>query len=457
MNALLTYAVGSAAVLAVLWVGFRLLLRSQKTFRVNRVLLNLILYFALCAPLLLSRLSIPVPDGRAPGVVGLMTLSGQTVFSDGGSSPAMEEASGARLVSWLPEALTTVYVAGVALTLLTQVILPVAAVVLLFRGRRYRTLVGGRAVTVVSVPVRRGRRVEPMSWFGVIFLPAEEDFTSDSYVIRHEMAHVRMRHSLLLLNASLLLCLQWFNPAAWLLLRDLRQNCEFEADDAVLSSGADRRDYQLALVEKAADGMTVSLANPFHKSSLYRRIAMIQKQTPVHSGVYLRLTYVLPVLVLAVMLFVRPSAAVPSYADAVYTAEHVEDSSLTEDMGPLPFSVVEVPPKFIGGDTDNFIEWLYSQLEYPEAARRAGAEARITIQFRIDREGALKDLRLMRLDIQGNRVEDFDYGVFYAEVEKTISSSLVMWTPGSIGDKPVSVTYAFPVSFQMKSSLRIDS
>ena len=73
MNALLTYAVGSAAVLAVLWGGFRLLLRSQKTFRVNRVLLNVILYFSLCAPLLLSRLSIPVPDGRDPGVVGLMT------------------------------------------------------------------------------------------------------------------------------------------------------------------------------------------------------------------------------------------------------------------------------------------------------------------------------------------------------------------------------------------------
>lgn len=215
MNALLTYAVGSAAVLAVLWGGFRLLLRSQKTFRVNRVLLNAILYFSLCAPLLLSRLSIPVPDGRDPGVVGLMTLAGLTVYSDGEASLAVAETAGARDASWLPEVLTTVYVAGVALTLLTQVILPVAAaVVLLFRGRRYRALVGGRAVTVVSVPVRRGRRVEPMSWFGVIFLPTEEDFTSDSYVIRHEMAHVRMRHSLLLLNASLLLCLQWFNPAA---------------------------------------------------------------------------------------------------------------------------------------------------------------------------------------------------------------------------------------------------
>ena len=79
MNALLTYAVGSAAVLAVLWGGFRLLLRSQKTFRVNRILLNVILYFSLCAPLLLSCLSIPVPDGRDQGAVGLMTLSGITV------------------------------------------------------------------------------------------------------------------------------------------------------------------------------------------------------------------------------------------------------------------------------------------------------------------------------------------------------------------------------------------
>ena len=84
--------------------------------------------------------------------------------------------------------------------------------------------------------------------------------------MQHELAHVRMRHSLLLLNASLLLCLQWFNPAAWLLLRDLRQNCEFEADDAVLSSGADRRGYQLSLVGRAARGMAVSLASPFRNS-----------------------------------------------------------------------------------------------------------------------------------------------------------------------------------------------
>lgn len=443
MNALLTYAVGSAAVLAVLWVGFRLLLRSQKTFRVNRVLLNLILYFALCAPLLLSRLSIPVPDGRAPGVVGLMTLSGQTVFSDGGSSPAMEEASGARLVSWLPEALTTVYVAGVALTLLTQVILPVAAaVVLLFRGRRYRTLVGGRAVTVVSVPVRRGRRVEPMSWFGVIFLPAEEDFTSDSYVIRHEMAHVRMRHSLLLLNASLLLCLQWFNPAAWLLLRDLRQNCEFEADNAVLSSGADRKGYQLSLVGQAARGMAVSLANPFRNSSLYRRIAMIQKPAPEGWRVCLRLLYVIPVALAAGVLFARPLTA--ARIQPVTVQENVPENK------PVPYSLVEKKPLFMGKDADEFTRWVFSSLKYPPEARENGASARVTVQFRIRSTGEVSDIHLARLDVRGERIEGFDYDVFVYAVLDVLERS-PRWTPGETDGRPVDVTYNFPVYFQNRN------
>lgn len=443
MNALLTYAVGSAAVLAVLWVGFRLLLRSQKTFRVNRVLLNLILYFALCAPLLLSRLSIPIPDGRAPGVVGLMTLSGQTVFSDGGSSPAMEEASGARLVSWLPEALTTVYVAGVALTLLTQVILPVAAaVVLLFRGRRYRTLVGGRAVTVVSVPVRRGRRVEPMSWFGVIFLPAEEDFTSDSYVVRHEMAHVRMRHSLLLLNASLLLCLQWFNPAAWLLLRDLRQNCEFEADNAVLSSGADRKGYQLSLVGQAARGMAVSLANPFRNSSLYRRIAMIQKPAPEGWRVCLRLLYVIPVAMAAAVLFARPLTAARMQPAEVQASEPAGT--------PVPYPKVEGKPLFMGGSAEEFTRWVYSSLEYPQEARENGAGARVTVQFRIRSTGEVSDVRMVRLDVMGERVEDFDYNVFADAVLDVVGRS-PRWTPGQADGRPVDVTYNFPVYFQTKN------
>lgn len=447
MNALLTYAVGSAAVLAVLWGGFRLLLRSQKTFRVNRVLLNVILYFSLCAPLLLSRLSIPVPDGRDPGVVGLMTLAGLTVYSDGEASLAVAETAGARDASWLPEVLAAVYVAGVALTLLIQVAVPVvAAVALLLRGRRRRILAGGRAVTVVSVPSRRGRRVEPMSWFGIIFLPAEEDFDTESYVMQHELAHVRMRHSLLLLNASLLLCLQWFNPAAWLLLRDLRQNCEFEADNAVLSSGADRKGYQLSLVGQAARGMAVSLANPFRNSSLYRRIAMIQKPAPEGWRVCLRLLYVIPVALAAAVLFARPLTA--ARMQPVTVQENVSEN--VPENKPVPYSLVEKKPLFMGKDAEEFTRWVFSSLEYPPEAKANGASARVTVQFRIRSTGEVSDIRLTRLDVRGERLESFDYNVFTDAVLKVLERS-PRWTPGETDGRPVDVTYNFPVYFQYRN------
>ena len=430
MNALLTYAVGSAAVLAVLWGGFRLLLRSQKTFRVNRILLNVILYFSLCAPLLLSCLSIPVPDGRDQGAVGLMTLSGITVSAgDVGRAAFVEDFSG-RIAAWLPEVLVIMYLTGASVVLLVQVLLPaVMASGLILRGRRHRTLIGGRAMRVVSVPARKGRRVEPMSWLGVIILPAEEKYDADSYVVRHEAAHIRMGHSALLLNASLLLCLQWFNPAAWLLLRDLKQNCEFEADDAVLSSGADRRGYQLSLVGQAARGLSVSLASPFRNSSLYRRITMIQKAAPKGRMVYARLLYVVPVVLAAVLLFARPLAS-------------AEDFTL-----PVPYSLVDEHPGFMGGDSDDFTRWVYSRLQYPEAARSAGAGARVTVGFTINVSGELTDIHVVRVDVRGTGIDGFDYSVFGEAVMDVVRSS-PNWTPGRMDGVPVNVSYYFPVSFQ---------
>ena len=73
MNALLTYLAGSALMLVLLWTGFRLLFYAQKTLRVNRVLLTVILAFSVTAPLLLSPVRLPVPE-RLPDLAGLMSV-----------------------------------------------------------------------------------------------------------------------------------------------------------------------------------------------------------------------------------------------------------------------------------------------------------------------------------------------------------------------------------------------
>ena len=129
----------------------------------------------------------------------------------------------------LESVLTWAYAAGAVAVLFVRVLLPLLSVALLLRRGRVSVYVaGGRRIRVARVP-----GAAPMSWMGIVILPSGKEFGDDSCVLRHELAHVLLGHSPVILFSNLLLCLQWFNPAAWMLLRDLEQNCEFEADDAM--------------------------------------------------------------------------------------------------------------------------------------------------------------------------------------------------------------------------------
>ena len=214
-----------------------------RRLRVNRVLLTVILAFSVTAPLLLSPVRLPVPE-RLPDLAGLMSVR------DAVSEVSVPAGQGGQEGVRLESVLTWAYAAGAVAVLFVRVLLPLLSVALLLRRGRVSVYVaGGRRIRVARVP-----GAAPMSWMGIVILPSGKEFGDDSCVLRHELAHVLLGHSPVMLFSNLLLCLQWFNPAAWMLLRDLEQNCEFEADDAVLRSGVDRCGYQMELVGRASDG-----------------------------------------------------------------------------------------------------------------------------------------------------------------------------------------------------------
>lgn len=99
-------------------------------------------------------------------------------------------------------------------------------------GRRERQTDG-------VVLVRSDRVAAPFSWGRYIVLPERGRGEDEEVILIHERAHLRLRHSLDLLAADLAGCLQWFNPAMWLLRREIRAIHEYEADEAVLASGVD--------------------------------------------------------------------------------------------------------------------------------------------------------------------------------------------------------------------------
>jgi bla regulator protein blaR1 len=120
-------------------------------------------------------------------------------------------------------------------------------------------------------------------------------------IIRHEFIHVKQRHSLDILWSELLCILNWYNPFAWLLRHDIRQNLEFIADQQVLQTGLDRKQYQYLLL-KVIGVNSFSIATNFNFSSLKRRIAMMNKTQSARVHLT-RFLFLLPLLVVVLLAF----------------------------------------------------------------------------------------------------------------------------------------------------------
>lgn len=128
------------------------------------------------------------------------------------------------------------------------------------------------------------KELTPFSWMGHIVLSRKDFEENGSVIITHERAHIRLGHSVDNLLMLPVLLLQWFNPAVWLLMRDLREIHEFEADESVLASGVNAKEYQLLLIKKAVGKRYYSIANSLNHSKLKNRITMmLSKKSSVAS------------------------------------------------------------------------------------------------------------------------------------------------------------------------------
>lgn len=152
-------------------------------------------------------------------------------------------------------------------------------------------------------------KVTPFSWFGNIVLSERDWEESGEIIVTHERAHIALRHSADILLVNLCCALQWFNPAMWLLRRDLREIHEYEADERVLLSGVSAKEYQLLLIKKAVGNKSYSIANSLNHSTLKNRITMmLQKKSSRASR--MRALYLLPLVCLSLTAFAETETIV---------------------------------------------------------------------------------------------------------------------------------------------------
>jgi bla regulator protein BlaR1 len=163
------------------------------------------------------------------------------------------------------------------------------ATVLLVRGllvyRRQRAVVLGCGVQLARldrIRIVRSEAVRGPMAFGildpVIVLPVDFDERYDApqrrLALDHELAHHRSGDLVANLIAYVLLCLQWFNPLAWIAHAAFRFDQEAACDARVLdmADGPDRAAYGRAIA-KAASGRALLFAGALDRpKTLSRRL-----------------------------------------------------------------------------------------------------------------------------------------------------------------------------------------
>ena len=172
---------------------------------------------------------------------------------------------------------------------LAMTIISIIKVIGIIAGGEHRTLESGETLVITDA------ETAPFSWMKYIVLSREDYESGYPQILTHEKAHIALRHSWDILFVDMITAIQWFNPAMWMLKADLRAIHEFEADDAVLRSGADVKEYQYLLIRKAVSKSGYSVANSFNHSTLKARITMMLNKKSSRKGAWKAL-YVLPLV-----------------------------------------------------------------------------------------------------------------------------------------------------------------
>jgi beta-lactamase regulating signal transducer with metallopeptidase domain len=168
-------------------------------------------------------------------------------------------------------------------------------------------------------------RISPFSFGPYIYInPQLHSHEQLNMVLLHEQIHVKHKHTLDILLAELLLLINWFNPAAWLLRKAVKENLEYVTDNMVLKNGVVPKEYQYHLLSTTCITPAFTVQNSFTIADLKKRI--VQMNTEKTSSSKLLSYSLIPVLSACLLLLNKP---VQDFAEEV--------------LGISPDAVVTVP------------------------------------------------------------------------------------------------------------------
>lgn len=424
--------------LAFLYTCYRLLFRDDTFFRLRRGVLLSIYLIAFLYPLpdLSGWLS---TQTSVAGIVGYYSglLPKETVLTAGSEIAASDwKETGLRVIK-------IIWLTGAGILLFRCL----AELFTVFRLHRRC-----RKVTLNNTEVRLLPEAETSySFFGWIFIssdPNQQERLDD--ILIHEQTHVRQWHSLDMIVSEIVCIACWINPFTWWLKKEISINHEFIADEQVMLSGFDKKEYQYHLIGvKHPNAAIANLYNNFSVLPLKKRITMLNKKRTNSAR---KVKYLALVPMAAGLLLLNNIDAMARVLNEKVTEVIQQPASVIattvskmEIADPLPpdkdkvHNLCDIMPEFPGGQSA-LLQFLAKNIKYPVDAQQQKKQGKVSITFVIEKDGSITDAKVVNsifpsLDKEALRVVN----------------SMPKWTPGKMADgKIVRVQYTVPITYRLQ-------
>jgi hypothetical protein len=175
------------------------------------------------------------------------------------------------------------------------------------------------------------------SFFNLLFIHPR--LMDNDTVMRHEMVHIKEKHSYDLLLLECVQITSWFNPIIYFIRKDLKLLHEFIADQATTKEQINKHEYAMFLIESSLNNFSIPFTNQFfNPQTLKQRINMLNKEK---TAKWVKLHFALAIPLLLGMLFLSTLAFSKDYGyfDLLPNIKTVQDTT-KKIKKPLP-----PPPK----------------------------------------------------------------------------------------------------------------
>jgi N-acetylmuramoyl-L-alanine amidase len=260
------YLVKATLLSGLLYAYYHVVLRDRQSSRWNRFYLLAATGVSLIVPLLNIPLHVTTADAGHPALVHLLKVIPGTGEADPAGASAV---AAVRKIAWA-QVIISLYALTVA-ALLGMMVYHIRALHRLAQRSECHRMDGIVLITTDTPGT-------PFSFFRRIFWDRNQSIHTSGgrAIFRHELAHVRQRHSVDKMTMQVLCAVLFPVLPLYLVRRELQLIHEYLADEAA-TAVEDAGDYACFLVEHTMNAQAHGLTHAFHQHPLAKRLAMIER------------------------------------------------------------------------------------------------------------------------------------------------------------------------------------